>query len=285
MLGLAAVVAVALVALDAIPTRPPEAAAALPTGAVPAVTLDAAAGVSSQVGEQTARGIAQDVVLDLQAESDALRLRDPQRATVAAGGTWLTALQSRIAAAAGRSIVAPTYAVDSAHISLGRGEGQGPPRILVKLRGTEQVAVYRGQPPRLVERKTPIPFTRSLEVALAGGRYVIVGSDGAASDASATAAPAPGGHRAGDRHAGRRPDARCRVAGRARLPAGSVPVRDVHGHDGHDGRRALLAGLRRRRLARPLRRQLACGRGHRPVGEARPLARTALYPQRAWHGS
>ncbi len=97
VLGLAALVAVALVALDAIPTRPPEAAAALPTGAVPAVTLDAAAGVSSQVGEQTARGIAQDVVLDLQAESDALRLRDPQRATVAAGGTWLTALQSRIA--------------------------------------------------------------------------------------------------------------------------------------------------------------------------------------------
>jgi ASPIC and UnbV/FG-GAP-like repeat len=192
VLGLAAVLAVALVALDAIPTRPPEATAALPTGAVPAVTLDAAAGVSSQVGEQTARGIAQDVVLDLEAESDALRLRDPRRATVAAGGTWLAALQSRIAAAAGRSIVAPTYAVDSAHISLGRGKGQGPPRILVKLRGTEQVAVYRGHPPRLVERKTPIPFTRSLEVALAGGRYVIVGSDGSASDASATAAPAMG---------------------------------------------------------------------------------------------
>ena len=50
--------------------------------------------------------------------------------------------------------------------------------------------------------------------------------------------------------------------------------------DGDDGRRALLAGLRQRRLARPLRRQLARGRRHRSLGgQRRPSPKRAL-PQR-----
>jgi hypothetical protein len=41
-----------------------------------------------------------------------------------------------------------------------------------------------------VERRAPAPFTRSLEVALAAGRYVIVASNAATSEASASASPA-----------------------------------------------------------------------------------------------
>jgi Na+-translocating ferredoxin:NAD+ oxidoreductase RnfD subunit len=193
--GLVAALAVALVALDGIPTRPVEAtAASLPaTQPMPAVTVEAVAGVSSKVDRKTARAIARDVVLDLRAESDALRLRDPQRAAVAAAGPWLENLQRRIGAAAGDTIAASSYAVEDARISLAPGEGQGPPRILVELNGTQQAAVYRGRPPVLVERRPPSPFTRSLEVALSGGHYVIVGSDDVTTSAEATAAPAVAG--------------------------------------------------------------------------------------------
>ena len=53
--------------------------------------------------------------------------------------------------------------------------------------------MYRGRPPVLVERRPAAPFTRSLEVALSGGHYVIVGSDDVTTSASATAAPAVAG--------------------------------------------------------------------------------------------
>ena len=53
--------------------------------------------------------------------------------------------------------------------------------------------MYRGRPPVLVERRPAAPFTRSLEVALSGGHYGIVGSDDVTTSASATAAPAGAG--------------------------------------------------------------------------------------------
>jgi hypothetical protein len=43
----------------------------------------------------------------------------------------------------------------------------------------EQIAVYRGQPPKLELRRAAVPFERSLEVALQQGHYVIVGVRGA----------------------------------------------------------------------------------------------------------
>src|SRR5262249_37307474 len=78
---------------------------------------------------------------------------------------------------------APTYDIDAVRISLAQGTGQGPPRILVRVQGTQTV---EGHP--------PAPFTRSLEVALQDGRYVIVGPDDATAEASTTAAPAVTGN-------------------------------------------------------------------------------------------
>ena len=87
------------------------------------------------------------------------------------------------------------------------------------------------------------------------GRYRIVRSEGGVPCATrpgrAEIAGLAGRHVADERRAGGRPD----------LPARRIPLRHVERPDLDDGRRSLLARLRRGRLARPLRRQLL--RGHR----------------------
>ncbi len=69
--------------------------------------------------------------------------------------------------------------------------------------------------------------------------------------------------------------------GGPRLPPRRVPLRHVTGgHARDDGRRPLLARLRRRRVARPLRRQLLLGRGLRPLGGAGRAPSQRPLPQR-----
>ena len=61
-------------------------------------------------------------------------------------------------------------------------------------------------------------------------------------------------------------------AGRARFSPRRVSLRDVGGPGGDDGQRPLLARLRPRRLARPLRRQLVRRARRAAVAAARRLA-------------
>ena len=76
----------------------------------------------------------------------------------------------------------------------------------------------------------------------------------------------------------RRPPHRCRAEGRPELPPGRVPLRSHRGPAGDDGRRRLLARLRRRRLDGPLRRQLLRRGRHRRLrhepAAQRPLSGT-----------
>ena len=69
---------------------------------------------------------------------------------------------------------------------------------------------------------------------------------------------------------------RRRVIGRSRLPAGLVPLRDLERNQGDDGRRALLARLQQRRLARSLRRQLVRERRHCSTGSRTAACRAPL---------
>src|SRR5262249_15030398 len=115
----------------------------------------------------------------LRADAEALRLRDPQRASTGAGGAWLVDLRQQIGAAAGSQISVPSYRIARVDLTLTRGLGQAPPRILASINGTQQAADYRGPPPKLVRRRAPVPFKQSLEVALQRGHYVIVGVGGA----------------------------------------------------------------------------------------------------------
>ena len=87
------------------------------------------------------------------------------------------------------------------------------------------------------------------------------------------AAPASRQRRAGA--AGVVPPHRRRRERRPRLPAPGVPLRRHGRRDGDDGRRRLLARLRRRRLARPLPRQRLRRDGHRRLAAARRACRTS----------
>ena len=191
-LSLAAAAAFAgVVVLAGIPARPDAASAgALPAGEkAPEVTVAATDGVSAQVDQATAETIARDIVLDLRSDADALRLRDPARAAAGAGGAWLVDLRRQIGGAAGAAIPVSTYHVEHVALTLKRGTGQGPPRILAKVTGLEQVALYTGQPPMLQRRQPAKPFSRTVEVALEQGHYVIVDASGAAAPTIATPAP------------------------------------------------------------------------------------------------
>src|SRR5580765_7915998 len=181
-LALAAAGFAGLVVVAGIPARPDATAVALPGGeALPQVTVVSTNGISGRVDQATADQIGRDIVLDLRANADALRLRDPQRASAGAGGAWLVDLRRQIGAAAGCMISASSYRVSSIDLTLTRGEGQGPPRILASINGVEQAADYRGRPPNLERRHAPVPFKQSLEVALQNGHYVVVRVGGARS--------------------------------------------------------------------------------------------------------
>ena len=192
-LALAATVGLAgLVVLAGIPARPHAATLeSLPGGEpMPQVTVIATKGVSARVDSTTANQIARDIVLDLAADADALRLRDPDRAAAGAAGAWLVDLRRQIGNAAGRPISVSSYRVSRVGLTLTRAAGQGPPKILATIHGIEEAAVYRGQPPKLELRHAAVPFERSLEVALQQGHYVIVGVQGATTAPTAPTAAA-----------------------------------------------------------------------------------------------
>jgi hypothetical protein len=179
-LALAAAGFAGLVVVAGIPARQGAAtASSLPSGEpLPEVTVVGTHGISGRVDAATADRIARDIVLDLRSDADALRLRDPQRAAAGAGGAWLVDLRRQIGVAAGRPIPVSRYRVSKVGLTLTRGAGQGPPRILASVKGDEQVAIYSGRPPKLELRRAWAPFERLLEVALQQGHYVIVQGGG-----------------------------------------------------------------------------------------------------------
>ena len=225
----------------------------------------------ASIDQATAETIARNVLADLRAESAALQRKDQKLAATAASGTWLASLWSQMRAPSSRTTVAQ-YDVERMVMSLKRGTYQGPPTVVANLQGTLVASTY-GRGPTFVSREDPQRFRRTVELALENGRYLIIRSEGGLAR-NAT------GCRGTERHARRHVVRERRTPGRARLPPGCVPLREVPGHDGDDGRRALLAGLRLGRLARPLRRQLARGRRHRSRGFPRRPPPIRAVPQR-----
>ena len=153
--------------------------------------------------------IAGDVVTDLRAQSAALKARHLDEKTVGAKGAWLAGLQAQIQSAAGGAIVVPAYRVEQIGLTLQAGIGQAPPTIVTTLTGMVTSSTYTGSPARRVSTSAPKHFTRTVDVSLVNGRFVIV------------ARP----HDEGSRHdAGR---ARHQAIRRAPPPSPSVQLTDV----------------------------------------------------------
>ena len=218
---------------------------------------------------RTAEQIAQDVVAALRVESDALRRRDPDRAAAGADGARLASLWAEIRAASGASTTVPEYRVESVDVTLEPAEGQSPPTVVADVEGTIELVTYEGSPPAAVApRAHRQPFSRTFELEREG-RPLPDRARPRRTRCRSCARGVDGGLRR------RLPRGRRRRGG-PRLPPRRLPLRHVAGgHARDDGRRPLLARLRRRRLARPLRRQLLPERGLRPLGGARAGSRAA----------
>ncbi len=190
-LGVAALAGAAVFAgvlvLAGIPARPEAAVAraAVPVGTLPQLTVLPSKGVATQIGTTLAQQIAGDLVADLRVESDALRTRDKARAATVAGGTRLQGLWAQIDAAGTDAIVVPERHVDKLQLELETAVGQEPPIVVATATGTERLVTFHGTPAAAAFTGTKTPFTRTLELQLAGSRYLIVGSRGGTPEAVA----------------------------------------------------------------------------------------------------
>ena len=170
-----AVAFVSLLVVAGIPARSSAEATISPSPAANellAVTVQPSPGIAP-IDDAMAQQIARDVVTDLQVESDALRRRDPGRATAGANGARLAAIWRQIQAANGRPVVVPEYRVDRVRVTLEPAEGQAPPTVVARVVGTVALVTYAGSPPAVTKREAPVRFTRTFELALEDGRYLI----------------------------------------------------------------------------------------------------------------
>ena len=244
-----------------------------------AVTFAAGGRASHRSTIDTARRIARDVVADLQVESDALRRRDRERATAGADGARLAAAVAADPSRGGPRDGRPAlHASIASHVSLEPGEGQAPPHGRGQSRRDGRADDLR----RIAARSGASRLARALRADVRARAQARPLPDHRPRRGAAEAATPP---QTRSEALGGVELQRRRRAGRARLPAGRVPLRRPQRARGDDGRRPVLARLRRRRLARPLRRQLLRGRGRRALDGARRAAAQRALPQRARAGS
>jgi MFS transporter, putative metabolite:H+ symporter len=139
--------------------------------------------ITPQMGKQ----IAGDAVADLALVETALGRRDPAQAAGGAGGAYLTGLKTQIAKAAGGPIVVDSYRVSSVALQLQQAVGQAPPTVVATLTGQVTPLTYQPASPT-PQSGTATSFEHDFDLALAGGRFLIIGDGGAAPAATAPGA-------------------------------------------------------------------------------------------------
>jgi hypothetical protein len=184
---------VGLLLLAGVPARTNAGAAgtAAATRGLPEVTIGPSQGVASQIDHGTAMRIARDVVADLHAQAEALRLRDATRASMAASGTWLVGLQSQIGKAGTRGLQVPTYTIEQIHLHLEPGEGQAPPTVVAECRGSVILATYGQGAEMAVRTAQPARFVQTFDLQLQDERFRITRSRSASIPVLATPAATP----------------------------------------------------------------------------------------------
>ena len=142
-------------------------------------------------------------------------------------------------------MIVPQRRLESVQLNLEAAVKQAPPLVVAAITGTETLLTVEGTPPTVAFRGNSTPFSRTLELQLDRGRYVIVGARGGTPRRSPPAPPRSSSPRVSVVFASR---ALLRRSG-STSPAGhSRSGRERPRRD--DGRRRLLGRHRQRRLAR-----------------------------------
>ena len=164
-----------LLVLAGLPARP-SAAIASPaaTGVLPPATILPSKGVATKLDAETARRVTADIVADFELEAQALRKRDKTVAARAAGGERLQGLWQQIGLASSRALIVPERRIESVQLGLEAAVGQAPPLVIATVTGTERLLTVEGSPPTVAFTGNRTPFTRTFELQLDRGRYVIV---------------------------------------------------------------------------------------------------------------
>ncbi len=174
--ALAAAGAVSFSALIVVAGSPARSISALSTGdlstSVP-VQIAHTSGVVS-ITPQTGRQIAAAAISDLRVIAAALGRRDASQATAAAAGTYLPALKARIAKAAGRSLLVPSYQVSSVQLRLLQAVDQAPPTVVATLSGRVTPTTYAAGS-SIGKAGATAPFTHVFDLALIHGSFLIIG--------------------------------------------------------------------------------------------------------------
>lgn len=170
---------------------PARSVAALPLGSLGSavsVKVTHTPGVVS-ISEGAGRQIAAGLIADLRVVTDALGRRDSRRAAQAAGGTYLVALKARIGETRGQPMVVPDYDVATVDLHLLQAVGQAPPTVVAKLSGQERPLTYAAGS-AIARAGASTPFQHIFDLALTGGRLLIIG-EGGETAAAALPVPAP----------------------------------------------------------------------------------------------
>lgn len=178
-----------LLVLAGLPARPSAALASpKPTGVLPPATILPSKGVATQLDASLARQITADLVTDFDLEARALRKRDKSVAATAAAGARLQGLWQQIGRASDRALIVPERRIESLELNLEAAVRQAPPLVIATVTGTERLLTVEGNPPTVAFRGNETPFTRTFELQLDRGRYVIVGMRSGTPEAAAAGA-------------------------------------------------------------------------------------------------
>jgi len=154
-------------ALAAWPNSPPR--------HVPPFTIVPDSQVAARIAPSQARQMASDLVIDLRTQTEGLQRRDRALLAVGATAIWLLELQHKLSAArAGGLLHVPIYRVSRLSFTLKPRPLQAWPAIMVTLHGTVIDTSYAGVPPHEVSSSAPRPLSKSFEIAMESGHYLIV---------------------------------------------------------------------------------------------------------------
>jgi hypothetical protein len=144
------------------------------TGRLPVITIGPSRGVQSTLDRKSARGIAADLVADLQLQERALVHRNAKALERAATFDRLPELQQQLHAAREKPIVVPAYRLDRMNVHYEAGNGQGPAIAVAALDGTRQQTTYsalRGA--TVLHRDAPTVYHETLELQGDSGRWLV----------------------------------------------------------------------------------------------------------------